>query len=173
MINSCSSSKNEQDKLPLPPPPPTLHYQNLEQRTFATEGENTDPVLSRDAKLLYYASSSNSVSYDIYEKSIDGTTTRQITSDPESERFPTICPVNKNRIAFVSNKSGQWHIYIINDFNKDPNLWIDISEQGTEDIHPSWSPDGTKIVYSSSIDKDVWKLVIYDLTTNTRYKFPL
>jgi Tol biopolymer transport system component len=88
-----------------------------------------------------------------------------ISARNSDERFPKINPKKPQMIAFASNYEGkEWDIFIVEDFIKDPNTWCPVTEKGFDDICPSWSPDGKKIVYCSSpVGKEQWMLKIYDL----------
>ncbi|MBS4167744.1 Tol-Pal system protein TolB [Parachlamydia sp. AcF125] len=91
---------------------------------------------------------------------------RQIFSCGQSvQGTPTFSP-NGKQIAFVSNKDGSPRIYILdipgeNVLLKDikPKLLTKYSRESTA---PAWSPDGTKIAYSSLTQgtRQIW---IYDL----------
>ncbi|OHB70225.1 MAG: hypothetical protein A2W23_10105 [Planctomycetes bacterium RBG_16_43_13] len=175
LLMGCPPPK--QDDGVKPPPPTnggTTRYQDLRKHSYSEKGEDVDPELSADGKTLYFATSSNSLTFDIYEKATDGTTVRQITSDPSNERFPKICPTNPATIAFSSDRDGGYATFYIKDFNKEPSKWVKISENNSYDLHPAWSSDGTKITYCSTADfGEEWVIKIYDLTTNARYKLPI
>ncbi len=140
-------------------------------QTYGAGGEDRDPKLSPDGEWLYYATTSYSTRYDVYRKRPGSNLVSRVTTAATDERFPTIHPENPNTLAFSSNLNGEWDIFVIEDLEENPELWTRVSEEGTHDIHPSWSPDGTQLVYCSSggLPNDPWILKVIDMPTGTTY----
>lgn len=67
-----------------------------------------------------------------------------VTSTPELEHDPTLSPAGDS-IAFVSNFSGNWEIYV-RSLNGGPPIAITQSP-GSEE-NPKWSPDGKEILFT-------------------------
>ncbi|HZE99377.1 MAG TPA: hypothetical protein VE981_20400 [Planctomycetota bacterium] len=137
----------------------------LTQETMGRSGADRDPDVSRDGKLLFYASTSHDERFALYVKSIGSNTATRITSLAGDLRFPRVCPVQPRRIVFCSNERGRWELVLIEDYVAAPSKGVVLSEPGTENLHPSWSPDGKKIVYCStrSAGGSDWALRIRDL----------
>jgi TolB protein len=94
---------------------------------------------------------------------------RQIfTAHRGTQASPTFSPDGK-QVAFVSNKDGYPRIYVL----KIPAAGADvrtlkptlISKRSRESTSPCWSPDGSKLAYSSMVDgvRQIW---VYDFATH-------
>ncbi len=89
----------------------------------------------------------NKLTRDIWATSIDGNKNLQITSDGANEMSPIFSPDGK-KIAYLSNKSGSFQVYI-QDFPKgNPKRLTNLSE-GVSNI--LWSPDGKYISFTSEV----------------------
>lgn len=117
--------------------------ESLSQVTFAGEGGAFDPCLSKDGKMLVFASTQHRQTADIYIKAVSGRTVTQLTADPAQDIMPAISP-DGQRIAFASNRAGSWDIYLI---SINGGQAAQLTGDRSHELHPSWSPDGSKIVY--------------------------
>ncbi len=80
---------------------------------------------------------------DIYV--IDVTAEHRITSDAADDHDAVWSPVDQNRIAFVSTRMGSTDIWTQN--VSGPLDERQLTDNPDYDKHPSWSPDGTQVVY--------------------------
>jgi TolB protein len=138
------------------------HYSpNAVQHTFYEVGETVDPALSWDGGTLYFASSQNSAAFDIYCKKIGEIPAVQVTSGAADKRQPCVSP-NGKYLAYVWNKNGNWDIFLLPLYaGAKP---IQLTNSPSDDVHPSWSPDGMRIVYSSYNPKAArWELMVITL----------
>ncbi len=75
----------------------------------------------------------------------DGSRVTPVLIGQESDESPMLSP-DASRIAFSSNRDGQWHIYVI---NVDGTGLVRVTSDSLTDAQPSWSPDGTRLVFST------------------------
>jgi TolB protein len=94
--------------------------------------------------MLVYASRQHSERFDLYRKSVDGRTVTQLTSDPADDMMPAISP-DGTRIAFVSNRAGNWDVYAMPIEGGAPTQ---ITFDGDDEVQPTWSPDGSTIAFA-------------------------
>ena len=117
--------------------------ENLQQVSFALEGSDFDPVVSRDGSTLFYASTQHSHTADIYRKATDGRAITQLTSNPANDVMPAVSP-DGSRIAFASDRSGSWDLFLM---NADGGQAVQLSSDASHELHPTWSPDGSMIAF--------------------------
>lgn len=133
---------------------------NLRQVTFTSEGADFDPDIDPTGTLLVHASTRHRETSDLYIKTVTGSALRQLTDDPGDERMPTFSP-DGTRVAFTSNRAGNWDIYIVDVKGGAP---VQITNAPTNDIHPCFSRDGQKLIYSTfGTQSGQWEMVIVDL----------
>jgi eukaryotic-like serine/threonine-protein kinase len=103
-------------------------------------GLSRDPALSRDGKLLAYASNASpDGGMDLYVKQVAGGQPIRLTFDGAGNGWPNFSP-DGSRIVFRSNRNGGG-IYEIPAFGGHIRL---LARGGSR---PRYSPDGTKVAY--------------------------
>ena len=133
---------------------------NLRQITYTAEGADFDPDIDPTGNLLVYASTRHREKSDLYIKSVNGMALRQLTDDQANEVMPTFSP-DGSRVAFASDRAGNWDIYVMNTAGGQP---VQITRDSTDDFYPSFSRDGQKLVYSTfGTQSGQWEMVIIDL----------
>jgi TolB protein len=135
--------------------------EGLAQLTFAADGADFDPCVSRDGKWLVFASTQHRPTPDIYIKPVGSRTVTQLTADPASDVMPALSP-DASRIAFCSNRGGWWNLYVM---STSGGQAVQLSTGSTHDLHPSWSPDGTHLVFSRlGQASGRWELWVMDVS---------
>lgn len=136
-----------------------------------------DPDVSPDGKWLVYSSTANSKNRQLFLKSVDGKVLSALTGPGISCIHPKFHPqfdgVKNKKIAFASNGSGNsWDIWVMNDIDQGFKSAFQLTHTEENECHPSWSPDGERIVYSGwdSMKKDY---MIYILDVKTEQIHPL
>ncbi|RKY29316.1 MAG: hypothetical protein DRP79_00655 [Planctomycetota bacterium] len=142
---------------------PDLHYSpNAVQHTFYEVGQTVDPALSWDGKTLYYASSQDGATFDIYCKQVGEIPAVKKTFHAADDMQPSVSPDGR-LLAFVSNRNGNWDIFLKSLAPGAEEVRLTGGE--TDDISPSWSPDGRRIVYSSyNARAERWELMMITLS---------
>ncbi len=148
------------------------------------EGFDDNAVWSPDGSKIAFTSTRFNNGWDICIMSADGTNVQRVTANngPWTNSGPSWSPDGK-QIVFQSDRDtfnpqdyrGTQQLYIINaDGSELRRLTNDAS---VEDLHPSWSPDGTRIIFSSagriqSIDPDGKNRTTLAASSSTDYSGP-
>lgn len=115
----------------------------IAQLTFAAEGGAFDPSVSADGKTLIFASTQHRQTSDIYTQRLGGRALTRLTNDTADDVMPALSP-DGSRIAFASNRSGNWDIYVM---PVTGGAAVRITEDPADELHPSWSPTGEELVF--------------------------
>lgn len=118
---------------------------SLLRHTFSEEGADYDPNLDAEGERMVFCSTRHTPNPDLYIKHVLGTAVTQLTSDPSSDLHPEFSP-DRTRMAFASNRSGNWDIWIVGIDGQQP---IQVTQGPADEVHPSWSPDGKRVVFCS------------------------
>lgn len=150
-----------------PPPPRNADPPPSTPRVRVAPARSQDPMLTTDGAWLFFATQAFGPSYDLYRKRPDGETATVVIASPGDERFPALAPDGR-RLAFCSTVENFVAIYLFEDFARPPPIaeWPRhrISPDNVHALHPTWSPDGTRIAYSAAAGGD-WSragLAIYE-----------
>ncbi|QQE11219.1 PD40 domain-containing protein [Planctomycetota bacterium] len=117
---------------------------NASKITNTEEGGDFDPEINRSGLWMVYSSTKHRQTADIYKKQVGSSAIIQLTNDPAEDRMPTFSPDGK-LIAFSSNRGGNWDIYLMDSSGGPARQLTNTSDR--DEIHPSFSPDGSQMVY--------------------------
>ena len=114
------------------------------------------PAWSSSGKVISFISQegADTSTAEIYTINADGTNERRLTNNNAWEYGTSWLP-QRDKIAFGSNRTGDWQIYIMDSdgSNQQP---LSIPAHGNA---PAWSPDGLRIAFTSDRDggdDDIW-----------------
>jgi Tol biopolymer transport system component len=94
--------------------------------------------------------------HEIYAMNADGTGVARLTDDPTSDDNPVLSP-DGERVLFVRHGNlSDGHLFVVNA----DGTGLEQLTTGFLDINPSWSPDGSQIVYVSLIGSDYELMVM-------------
>lgn len=122
----------------------------------ATTPTNTPAdSFTANQELITYTSSKYG-SYDIFIMNADGSDLRRLTDDSGTEGYAALSP-DGSKIAFYAyDDLSIWSIYVMDiDGTNRQRL---TNRPGRLDAAPTWSPDGTQILFGSTFNEesDIW-----------------
>jgi TolB protein len=91
----------------------------------------------------------------------DGSEQTRLTDNNANDSSPSWSP-DGEKIAFSSNRDGNYEIYVMNADGSDVTRLTNVNN--ANDSSPSWSPDGEKIVFTS--DRDSAFTEIYSMNAD-------
>lgn len=108
-------------------------------------GASIAPGSTEDKGTVYYNSDING-KFEIYKTDFKGEKTTQVTFNPTSNDVsPDVSP-NGDKIAFFSDRDGNYEIYLM---NTDGSAQMRLTANPSDDLNPVFSPDGKKILFHS------------------------
>jgi TolB protein len=103
------------------------------------------PSWSSVSGLIVFHATIGGSDSEIYTMRADGDGIQQLTDNGAEEIWPSWSP-DGSKIAYMSNRDGNWEIYVM---NADGSQQRRLTENIYEDWRPSWSPDGTQLAFPS------------------------
>ncbi|MEM1355176.1 MAG: DPP IV N-terminal domain-containing protein [Planctomycetota bacterium] len=132
----------------------------VERVSNTEEGADFDVTTDPTGRWLLFSSTRHRQTADIYRQQIGGTAVTQLTDDPANDMMPVVSPDGK-RIAFTSDRSGNWDIYLM---DAEGGVAVQVTSDAAHDIHPSFSPDGKQLVYCSFGQRSgQWQMVVVEV----------
>jgi TolB protein len=133
---------------------------NITQVTAVAEGACFQPSVSPDGTLLAFATTQHRRTADIFVRRLPGSTQTRITSDPADDMMPAFAPDGR-RIAFASNRYGNWDIFVT---TLDGGAPLAVTNDSDDELHPTWSPDGKMVAYCKlGAVSGRWEIWVVDL----------
>ena len=120
--------------------------EGLTQVTFANEGADFDPAVSRDGKMVVFASTQHRPTADLYIARVGSRAITQLTADAGNDVMPALSPDN-TLVAFASDRSGSWQIYVMPSNGGRAVQITDGQNNSGDALHPTWSPDGSHMAF--------------------------
>ena len=117
--------------------------------TASSHANNTFPRFSANGRHIIFRSG-RSGNKNIYQMNNDGTELKQLTIGKEVDTMPDVS-VSGNRVVFSSARNGEnYRIYLL-ELNADGTVRepIKLTNGPGADVHPTFSPDGQWIAFSS------------------------
>ncbi len=113
----------------------------------------------------------NEMQTDLFIMDIDGTNDIRLTDHPAADGSDIAWSPDGNRIAFVSLRSGDLDIYVIDLVSGTIKQLTDNAQLNGLSAAPDWSPDGDHIAYEQVLPGK--GRTIYMMDTNGRNQKPL
>ena len=92
-------------------------------------------------------------------------TVTRLTNDPNSQSSTPAWSPDGSKIAFHSDRGGNFDIYVMDADGSNVKQITDTSGAtlgGGDSTRPAWSPDGSKIAYSSNSGGRDWNVLVMD-----------
>ena len=143
-----------------------IYYRDLNTNEVVrlTDASNSESIglheISPDGESIIYVKESKQREGEIYQMDADGRNIRQLTSDRKQKEYLSWHP-SSNQFVYVEGK----HSLMLYDMPSSVKSTI-IKEQFKEIKWPSFSPDGTKIIFARLDLQGYGSIEVYDFNTN-------
>jgi WD40 repeat protein len=125
------------------------------------------PCLLPDGRHALVAALKDGVS-DIWLVDLETGSTRNLTNDPFYDTDPAISPDGK-LVAYARRVSGHDKVYVFP--VSDPQRKVQLTYGTHDDTAPTFTPDGSRLFYSSTEDDSVYNVRSIDLKTGVVHQY--
>jgi len=109
------------------------------------------PLNGSGGGVIAFASNRDTSTMEIYAMNADGSDIRRLTKNFGDDIAPSWSPDGK-KIAFIGMTGDHWDIYLLDYeaaiISNQTNEPVNITGSDTDEYYPSWSPDGSQIVFT-------------------------
>lgn len=122
-----------------------------------------------DGRIVYGDRTDPGNDAEIAIMNADGSNRHYLMPDNSSaDAYPSVSP-DGTKVAFVSNRDGNWEIYTMDFDGTNGSNVRRLTTNSAEDTWPHWSPDSTRLVFHSNRDGNEEIYVMYaDGSNQTR-----
>ena len=127
-----------------------------DRRMLTTSGYNIMPSWSWDGRRILFSSNLGGAAAEIWVMDADGGNKRQLTFGTQGGNFTPVESPDGTRIGFSGMRRSVGHpeVWVMDvDGTNQERLTTTVVMPGQENVwtlHPSWSPDGERIVFAST-----------------------
>ena len=136
-------------------------------RTNLTDNDlvnDINPAWSPDGEKVVYASYPRNGDPDLFVMNADGTGQTRLTETPDNDELHPAWSPDGTRIAFTRvekfnrGTADYYEQYDVFAIDADGTGEVRLTNNPGRDLHPAWSPDGSRIAFTSSRDASQYEI---------------
>ena len=139
---------------PAPSPTPTKPAESV--RLTYDPAEHSQPALSPDDQTVVFISNWGDQP-DVVSLPVGGGQPVNLTQTPSAQEDTPVFSPDGSTIAFASDRDGDWSIYLMDTDGSNVRPALS-GYTGTDELHPSFTPDGLGLVFSSNRADGNWDI---------------
>lgn len=122
------------------------------------------PALSPDNEVIVFVGKDSTGGVDLYMLPVTGGSLTKLTDTPAIvEETPVFSPSGLS-VVFAANMNQNWSIFARALDNV--NAFLLVSDSGADEVHPSFSADGARLLFASNRAGGNWDIYSADLAQN-------